>query len=159
MYELTDFNSYQGYFRLISEQHKGVDGFLFGDDDVAINEGRVWKGKKLWLEPWQPVKISDPLSDNYLKDKKGSLWIGGPVAGLKFQQRLDFYGECESIVEDIISRMLMDRTEELLITRLTSYTYGMGEFMFSSTKMLGCRFDFTFQDPSGFSYDESKWDV
>lgn len=157
MYNLTDFQSYQDYFKAIAESHVDINSFLFGDDDVAVNKGRSWTGKALWLEPWQPVKITDQLSDNYLQEKKGSIWVGGSPGTDKFQARLDYYETTEVIVKDIIARMLKDRNEELLITRLTSYSYGMGEFTFSSTKMIGCRFDFTFQDPSGFEYDESKW--
>jgi hypothetical protein len=157
MYDLTDFQSYQDYFEAIATSHIAMDGFMFGDEDIAINKGRVWKGKQLWLEPWQPVKINDQKSDNYLKEKKGSLWVGGAPPSAKFQDRLDYFRACEIIVEDIIAKMLKDRTEELLITQLTTYTYGMGEFTFSSTPMMGCRFDFIYQDPSGFPYDETKW--
>lgn len=167
MYDLTDFQSYQDYFRLIAEgnadddiQHHialGPKTFLFGDDDVAVNEGKVWKGKKLWLEPYQPVTITDQLSDNYLAEKKGSLWVGGAPPTQKFQARFDLYKECEVIVKDIIAKMLKDRSEELLITRLTSYKFGMGELTFSATNLVGCRFDFTFYDPSGFEFDEDKW--
>ncbi|HMG90757.1 MAG TPA: hypothetical protein VK589_11880 [Chryseolinea sp.] len=159
MYDLTDFQSYQDYFKAIAESHValGEGSFLFGDDQVAVNEGKVWKGKKLWLEPYQPVTLNDQLSDNYLQEKKGSLWIGGAPPNTKFQARFDFFKDCEVIVTDIISKMLKDRSEELLITRLTSYKFGMGELTFSATSMVGCRFDFSFQDPSGFAYDEDKW--
>jgi len=159
MYDLTDFQSYQDYFKAIAESHisLGAGTYLFGDDDVATNEGKVWKGKKLWLEPYQPATIQDQLSDNYLQEKKGSLWIGGAPASQKFQARFDFFKECEIIVKDVISKMLKDRSEELLITRLTSYRFGMGEFNFSATNMVGCRLDFSFLDPSGFPYDVDKW--
>jgi hypothetical protein len=157
MYLLTDFQSYQDYFEAIANSHIDIEGFMFGDEDIAINKGRAWKGKQLWLEPWQPVKIVDQLSDNYLQEKTGTLWLGGSPPSAKFQDRLDYYGACEAIVKDIIARMLKDRNEELLITRITTYRYGMGEFTFSSTPMVGCRFDFTFHDPSGFEYNENKW--
>lgn len=159
MYDLTDFQSYQDYFKAIAEAHinLGAGTFLFGDDDVAVNEGKVWKGKKLWLEPYQPVTITDQRSDNYLQEKKGSLWVGGPTTSNKFQARFDMFKDCEIIVKDIIAKMLKDRSEELLITQLTSYKFGMGEFTFSASNMPGCRFDFMFVDPTGFEYDEDKW--
>lgn len=156
-YNLTDFASYQAYFEALATSHVDIDGFLFGDAEVAMNDGRVWKGKKLWLEPWQPVTITDQLSDNYLQQKKGSLWVGGSPQSKLFQARLDFFAECEVIVKSIIAKLLKDRTEELLITRLTSYSFGMGEFTFSATNMIGCRLDFIFTDPSGFAYDADKW--
>jgi len=159
MYDLTDFESYQLYFKTLAELHKdlGAGAFLFGDDGAATNEGKVWKGKRLWLEPYQPVVITDQLSDNYLKEKKGSLWIGGSPANQKFDTRFSYFRACESIVEDIVSRMLQDRSNEKLITRLTTYKYGMGEFEFSATPLIGCRLDFTFNDPNGFEFDADKW--
>jgi hypothetical protein len=159
MYDLTDFQSYQDYFKDIATKHValGANAFLFGDGDVAINEGKVWKGKKLWLEPYQPVTIADQMSDNYLQQKVGSLWVGGAPVSNKFSERHSFFSECENIVKDIIAKMLKDRGEELLITRLTSYKFGMGELNFSATELIGCRFDFTFTDPSGFEYDDAKW--
>lgn len=160
-YSLTDFDSYQAYFLALATAHKqlGAKNFLFGENDVAANEGKAWKGNKLWLEPWQPVRIQDQLSDNYLKEKKGSLWVGGAPASLKFSDRYKQFKDCEIIVEDIISKMLKDRGEELLITRLTSYSYGMAEFSFSATMMVGCRLDFTFLDPEGFAYVADNWNV
>lgn len=159
MYDLTDFQSYQDYFRAIAQSHIGFvdDGFIFGDDEVTVNEGTVWRNKKLWLEPYQPVTITDQLSDNYLQEKKGSLWVGGSPPSQKFEDKYAFYMECEVIVKDIIARMLQDRYEEKLITRLTSYRFGMGQFNFGASNLVGCRFDFTFHDPSGFEYDTAKW--
>lgn len=159
MYDLTDFQSYQDYFKAIAQSHVGFvdDGFIFGDDDATVNEGTRWKNKKLWLEPYQPVTITDQQSDNYLIEKKGSLWVGGAPSSDKFEEKHAFFKECEDIVRDIIAKMLRDRTDEVLITRLTSYKFGMGQFNFGASNLVGCRFDFTFWDPSGFAYDTNKW--
>lgn len=156
-YELHDFQSYQDYFNEIADSHNEIAGFIFGDLDIVNNESRAWKDKKLWLEPYPPVTIIDSLSDNFLHNKQGSLWVGGAPPSGKFSDIYAWFKSCENIIKDIIAKILQDRYQEKLITRLSSFKYGMGEYTVGATRMVGCRLDFTFTDPTGLEYNEDKW--
>jgi hypothetical protein len=159
MFDLTDFQSYQDYFSAIATNHKQINGFLFGDDDIANNAAKSWpsKTKKLWLEPWPPVETIDNQSDNKLLRKKGALWVGGSPPSQTFQAREDHYKACEIIVKDIISKLEKDNTEFNLLIEGASYKFGKATYEVSATKLLGCRLDFSFLDPSGFPYIEENW--
>ena len=159
MFDLTDYQSYQDYFAAIAVAHVDISGFLFGDDGVPNNEIKAWtRGqKKLWLEPYAPTQVIGPNVDNMIKQKAGVLMIAGPVGDNKFSTAQDLFKACEIIVEQIIAKIDGDYRDGKLLTAFTSYKYGQAEHTFSATKLVGCRFDFTFQDPTGFVYDENKW--
>jgi hypothetical protein len=156
MYDLTDFDSYKEYFELISEEHLQIDGFAYGDQDVQNNEIRTWKGKRLWLWPYGPVRIEDNRSDNYLQRKEGSLFIGGAAPSAKYEDEDVFLNDCEAIVKSLISRILKDLYEQKIVTRLNGYSFER-VVLTGSTRMIGCELKFFFYDPSGFEYDESQW--
>src|SRR5687768_14489982 len=103
MYDLTDFESYKTYFEGLANAHTLIDGFMFGDQEVQNNEVRAWRGKKLWLWPYGIVRIEDALSDNYLKRKEGSLFVGGVAPSAKYDDENAWVQACEQICESIVS--------------------------------------------------------
>lgn len=157
MINLNDFDSYKAYFETIATEHTDLDGFLFGDSEVQVNEGKSWNGRMLLLEPWLPATIEDQKSDNYLQRKQGSLFIGGVAVSEAFTDEYNYFRDCEVVAKDIISRMLKEVNEGTIITSITTWKIGMGELILGATKITGCRLDFFFLDPSGFPYNAAKW--
>lgn len=157
MFDLTDIDSFKAYFSGIADNLIALEGFIFGDDQVALNSAKSWKGIRLWLDPNPSASVQDNLSDNFLQQRQGALWIGGPVIGNSFESRDNLYKQSEAIVKDVISKMLKDKSEFVLLTGFSSYKFGRADYELGSSKMVGCRLEFTYTDPSGFAYDESKW--
>ena len=153
---LTDNDAYENYFRALATQHKEIDGFLYGDEDVQLNATRAWKGIKLWLEEPNRARPVGPNTDNLLKDKRCSLWVGGSPPSSKYADVQAYYNKCEKIVEDIIARVLRDRQNQDLVSEITSYEYGMARYTLS-TELVGCRWDFSYLDPTGYPYKEENW--
>lgn len=154
---LTDQTAYRTYFQGIATAHVEIDGFLYGDMDVQHNEIRTWKGTKLWLEEPNRIKPIGPNIDNLLKEKRCSLWIGGVPPSAKYSDVHAYYLACEKIVEDIIARVLRDRQNQDLVTEVQSYEYGRADYNLS-TEMVGCRWDFSYMDPTGYAYNTLKWE-
>lgn len=163
MIELGNFQQYQTYFSAIASDHKELDAtnpYLFGDEEVGNNKIRSWgTGKKLWLEPPQPARMLDGNSDNLQLERPSSLTICGAAGSKKFQDEYDFYKECEGIVIDIIARMRKDYSDSTLkvLIDFPSMRLNWVELTLGGTKLIGCRLDFSFRDPSGFPYTEAKW--
>lgn len=157
-FNLTNYDSYKTYFMGLASSHKSIDGFLYGDRDIAANEGRSWEGLKLWLWPYESVRVQDDRSDNYLKRKQGTLWVGGAAHSASFEDEQNYFRNCEMIVEDIISRILKDANEFLLVTRIQEYSYQQADLLIGSTNYIGCELRFFYLDPTGFIYDNDRWD-
>lgn len=161
MINLSNYQSYQTYFKAIAEDHKDLDAakpYLHGDDDVASNESRTWSGKKLWLEPPQTGQVLDnPHADNLLLQRPCRFVIAGAAGSSKFQDEYDFFKVCEGIVIDVIGKIRKDYTEGKVVFDFASIRLGMVELQLGSTKLIGCQMDFTYKDPSGFPYTGSKW--
>lgn len=157
MFDLTDFQSYQDYFLAIATKHKVIAGnYSFGDQDVVNNQVRTWKGIKLWLWPYGEVKTEENSNDNYLDRVPGSLFIGGAAGTTDFAGEYAFFLQCEQIVKEIRNRMLQDMANGLILTRLNGWSRDKVE-IHMSTKMIGCELRFFFHDPTGFEYDDTKW--
>lgn len=157
MYDLTDMESCKQYFGLLATQHKQLSGFAYGDQDVQNNEVRSWKGRRLWLWPYGAARIEDNLSDNYLQLKEGSLFVGGVPPSGKFADEEAYQEENEGIVKDLISRILRDRANGLLVTRLNGYAFEKVTIQ-QSSRILGVELRFSFYDATGFEYDETQWE-
>jgi hypothetical protein len=128
---------------------------MYGDEEVKGNEVKHWKGRRLWLWPYGPVKVADNRADNYLANKQASMFIGGG-APAKFAEQDNYFKECEAIVKQIIAKMILDRSLGKIVTRIENFTYDKMEIA-GSTKFIGMELKFWFYDPTGFEYDETKW--
>lgn len=156
-YDLTDLSNYQTYFDQLATKHKLIDSFSYGDQEEQNQEVITWEGTKLWLWPYGPVRIVDNQADNYMQQKEGSLFIGGPEPE-EYADRDAYFLQCELIAKGIISRMIKDRYEEVLVTRINGWSFDRAESVLS-TKMIGVELKFFFDDPTGFEYDENEWEV
>jgi hypothetical protein len=155
---LRTFNDYKAYFQAIATKHKDITApMLFGDSDVAANEVKHWRGKKLWLEPYEPGTVIDRKSDNLLTEFPCSLFVGGCAPSGKFQDEDDWYHECEAIIRQIIAYMRKDYVQFSAHFEFGKLKFGKAEMILGSTKIIGCRLDFPYIDPTGFHYDASKW--
>lgn len=160
MIQLTNFQSYQNYFDAIANDHKDLDAdtpYLFGDQDVANNMARNWKGKKLWLNPPEPGQLQDQRSDNLQLRKPCSIFVGGNAGSTKFQDEYNYYKACEAIVIDIVSKLRKDYVEGTVVFDFASVRIGWAEQMLGATKFTFCRMDFSYNDPTGFAYTAAKW--
>lgn len=155
MYDLTDIASYKSYWENLASDHKLITSFTYGDQDVQNAEAITWEGTKLWLWPYGPVRVVDNLGDNYMQQKEGSVFVGGPEPEAYEDQDTRF-NQCETIVKQLISRMLRDRAAGTLITRVNNWTFERSEIDLS-TKMIGYQLRFFFDDPTGFEYNENDW--
>ncbi len=160
MIALTNFQSYQNYFKAIAEDHKLLDDdkpYLFGDNEVANTLAKHWKGKKLWLTPPDPGQLQDQRSDNLLLRKPCIVYVGGAAGSAKFQDEYDYYMACEGIVIDILARIRKQYEEGTVVFDFPSVRIGWAEMMIGGTKFTFCRLDFNYNDPTGFTYNPAKW--
>lgn len=160
MIVLSNFQSLQNYFKAIAEDHKELDAtepYLFGDNDVAQNKSKSWKGKKLWLSVPDIAQLEDLKSDNLQLREPCTLYIGGAAGSIKFQEEYDYYKACKAIMVDVVSKIRKDYTEGNLVFDFATVRIGWAEMMMGATKFTFCRMDFSYKDPSGFPYVEAKW--
>lgn len=163
MIELGNFQQYQTYFSTIAADHKELDAadpYLFGDEEVGSNKIRSWgTGKKLWLEPPQPARLLDGNSDNLLLDRPSAFTICGAAGSKLFADEYNYYKACEAIVIDVIARMRKDYSAATLkvVIDWPASRLNWVELTLGGTKLIGCRLDFSYRDPSGFPYTEAKW--
>lgn len=165
MMDLEGYESLKNYFSTIAKEHKllgdGADkAFIFGDEGVAVNNGRSWVGIKLWLDEPEPAGLTNSNSDNYLLKRKVTLFVGGAAPNGYAEEQTRFK-TCEGIVIDIASRMIGDVNNFDIIIDVPSIRFGRvnSEFMPGGTKFTGCRMDFTYTDPSGFTYNTENWNI
>lgn len=161
IFDLSDLSKYKAYFALIASQHKslGADKFIFGDVEVGQSEAAEWSGKKLWALPADKSRLQDQLSDNLILAREATIWVGGSSASEKFEDEDAFYVECETIIKQIISRMMVDKYEGKLSTPFANASIQRADMMISSTHFIGCEFVFTILDPTGFEYSEGDWNL
>jgi hypothetical protein len=163
--KLTNLVAYREYFKAIAQKHKDIDGFKWGNKDVISNDNRSDMPQRfLWAMPYDTVKYSDGLSDNKQKIKQARIiYMIVPDSALFSDE--DFAFEfCESVIEDIIGKILLDKagamgaTEwEMIVTDVKSMTTSPAEKIFGSTKYIGWDLTINFMDNTNLSYDSTKW--
>lgn len=160
MIELSDNQQYQDYFEAIANAHVGLDPtkpFLYGDLEVGMNEARHWATKKLWLDPPEIGQMLDQGADNLMMQWPCSLFVGGAAGSGKFADEDNYYRACLQIVRDIIGRIRRDYIAHEVVFDFSSIRLGRAEMMLGSTKIIGCRMEFSYKDPTTFPFDEAKW--
>jgi hypothetical protein len=156
-FDLTNVDSYKAYFTAIANKHKQIESFSYGDQDVVNSEIRSWKGRKLWLWPYDSITVEENSNDNYLDKVPGSFFIGGAAGSTKFAVENDYIRDCEQIVKDIRNKMLQDMANQIILTRLNGWSRQPVELVAGATKLIGYELKFFFHDSTGFEYDETKW--
>lgn len=160
---LTTYEDYIAYFQALAGSHNDIASFFTGDMDRFMNEIKSnLTLRVLWLEPYQPVRILDNLSDNHMGQVNCSMVVYGQAASEKFADRRTEYSNCEVIVKDIMSRMLRDYNNDydsdfLMMQGLQGFAYGEAESIYGSTRLVGCRLDFNYLRPERLVYNSGKW--
>lgn len=158
VFNLSDAAKYKTYFQALATQNKllGATKYLYGDLEIGQSDAADWVGKKLWAWPATRARGSSEHDNNYFT-REGTIWIGGPCTSELFAEEDTFYFECESLMKQIVSRILRDLTESVLSTRLSTYTMQRSDMTIGATKFIGCELLFSFDDPDDLEYDENDW--
>jgi len=155
---VIDYDSLRQYFSNVAASHVDINSFKFGDIDVILNSMKSDLSLPvLWLQVHDPVTIIDNLSDNFMGDKKTSIYIMDSAPDETFSNRQAKYVELESIARDIISKILLDWNNGDIFTRFSNFVYGPMEDIKGSVRLIGCRIDLNFQVPMRLVYNEAKW--
>jgi len=159
MIDLTNFDEYVSYFSGLAASHTDVSSFFIGEMEHFQNEIKSnLQPRVLWLEPYQPVTVQDAISDNHLGQVNCSMVVYGVAESEAFADSRTEYKNCEAVVKDIMSRMLKDYNEGIIMLRsLQGWTYGQAEDIVGSTRLVGCRFDWNYMRPERLAYNVAKW--
>lgn len=159
--QLTNLPAFKAYFEAIAigpTHHVDIDGFKFGDRDVAIRNAKSgMEPRVLWLEWYKPFNIEDELADNILRRKRARLAYMKTATSELESDEATAYDECEKVMEQILAKMLADKREVKIVTTLSSYQLGPFETELGATKYIGCAMDFEFKDNSPLVVDPTKW--
>lgn len=166
--KLTNLAAYRAYFQDIAtgaNHHKQVNGYKWGDKDVIMNDSRSdLVSGFLWAMPYERTKYEDRNSDNIVKIKKARVAYMIVPDGDKFSDEDAAFDFCETVVEEILAKILVDKRGSevagvwtMLSTRVEDWTTGPVEHKIGSTKYIGWEFDIPFLDNTKMDYDASKW--
>lgn len=158
-FSLKDYDTYKTYFEALATSHNDISHFEFANEERLTKILRSQEvAKVLWCEPYEQVQLLDSHHDNTLEQYPCSLVVAGKKPEL-FDDQDQHYSDCETIVKDIIAKMLLDYQSDpqVLSTELSSYKFGRAEATFGSIIMYGCKLDFNFKAPAEITYNPSKW--
>lgn len=165
--KLTNLASLKAYFADIAAKHKEINDFKWGDKKVVNNDNKSdLQDGFLWAQRYDRVRYSDLGSDNVNKLKPAKIGFFKTANSEVFADEDACFDFCESVIEDIIARMLRDKRGsevagqwEMLVTRISSITTGPVEFAAGSTKYLGWEMTIEFMDNTNLAYNASKWNA
>lgn len=156
-FQLSDFETYRDYFQDLATRSKDLNGaFIHGDIELVQEEVGSWEGIKLWAWPAVKGRLRDANSDNYLLNREGMIWIGGPAPEGHAQQDAYYYN-CELIMKKIVAKMMQDKRDALIEVEFDNNAFDRAETYAGSTLLTGCQYTFTIIDPNGFEYNQDDW--
>jgi hypothetical protein len=163
--KLTNLASFKAYFADIANSHVAIDAFMWGDKDVIRNETRSLVMRSvLWAERYDNVRYADNLSDNIQKIKQARIGFFQVRDTEKFADEDAQFEFCESVIDDIIARIIKDKrgaqvdTEwQLLLANISSATGSPAQVMIGSTNFIGWQLKIDIMDNTNLAYDASKW--
>jgi len=165
--KLTNLSDYKQYWTDIATSHKQIDGYYYGDKDVV---GNAQKGNAfarfLWITPYENTRYTDALSDNIQKKKKATIAYFKKTPSNKFTDIDTTFQECESVIEDIVSKLILDKkgqdvngTWTMVTVDINSLQMEPVEEIFGSNHYIGCELSMEFSDNTNISYDPNKWNA
>lgn len=155
---LTNFDEARQYFRDIATKHIHINSYHFGDAERLQAQVRsALKLPVLWQEPYLPVTVQDPLSDNHTGLVTQTIAIYTKAGSDKYEDQEEAYKLCETIIKDIIGRMINDNHTGLITHELQGFRYGEAEDLMGATRLIGCRLDIQYFRPERLIYDMNKW--
>jgi hypothetical protein len=168
--KLSNLASFKAYFAAIAASHVDIAGYKFGTKDIVMNENRsLAMASFLWAMPYDNVRYTDNHSDNIVKTKQAR------VAFMKVRQSELFADEdadfqfCEGVIEQIIAKMLIDKTGSMQETspgvnewvmvafNSNGMTTGPVEKLIGSTKYIGWELRIDIIDNTNLAYNAAKW--
>jgi hypothetical protein len=163
--KLTNLLSYKNYFAAIATQHVSILGFKWGDEAVISNDNRSNATKNyLWAMPYDDAKYSGPSVDNTFKNKLARVSYLEVRNSAKFSDIDAQFVHCEEIIEDVISRILRDKTGrmvgsdwEMIATSINSFKTSPVQHQEGSTMWLGYDLEMMYQDNTNLQFDPTKW--
>jgi hypothetical protein len=163
--KLTNLASYRAYFADVAVKHKQIDAYKWGDESVINNDVRSDFPKRiLWAQPYENYRYDGNQSDNINKNKTARVGYFVIPVSKSFADIEAAYIVCESVIEDIISKILMDKRGAdvngvwtLLATNINSFKVTLVEYTFGSTWCIGCELELEFSDNTNLVYDPNKW--
>lgn len=158
IFSLSDFIKYKTYFNTLATQCKSIDGFLFGDIEIGQSDSGSWQGLKLWAWPADRSKLQ-ASNDNYLANREGEIWIGGPCTGELHADKDLFYQQCERVMKTMISRLIKDISENVISIDMHGHSLERADMDLSGTEFVGCKLQFKIVDPEGFEFIEDDWEI
>lgn len=151
---LKELISYKNYFESIATSHVDIQGFVYHDTEEMM---AGFKSKHnyplMYLEPYS-TRLQDQISDNYLGRKTGSLVIMKKSNSNEAPEAIE--AAAETIVCDIISKILKDYQAGDLITEVNGFNYDVIDPIFVD-RLYGIRLEFNFHNPLPVAYNEAKW--
>lgn len=156
--QIVDYDSLKQYFSNVATAHLDINSFHFGDSETFMNAVKSnMDVPVIWLDIHDPVTVIDNLSDNFMGEKKTSIYIIDVAIDDKYTSRQAKYVELEAIAKDVISRILRDWNNGDLFTKFSNYVYGPMSDIKGAVRYIGCRIDLNFQVPLRLAYNEAKW--
>lgn len=162
---LTHLASYKAYFNSLADQHVDIDGYVYGAKKVIQNDNRSKLSKRfLWAQPYNNVRYSDSNSDNTQKVKQANIAYWKLRESEKFEDEDDDFSFCESVIEDLIGRIMLDKrgsmvgdTWEMVLANIVSINTFPVEETIGSTQYIGWAMKIDFMDNTNLAYNADKW--
>jgi hypothetical protein len=163
--KLTNLLSYKEYFAGIAAQHVAIEGYKWGDDVVIKNDNRSNTGRNmLWTVPYEQADYEDNFSDNVHKRKQARVSYLEVRNKELFASIDEQYNQCETIIEEIIARILRDKAGYqqgndwvMIATEIKSFKTIPVEMTLGSTPYIGYELQMDFMDNSNFQFNTQRW--
>lgn len=163
--KLTSLSSLKTYFGQLASEHVDIGGFRYGDDKVIKNDNRSsLPNSFLWVAPYELSRYGDNFSDNVMKTKPVALSFMKVRESEKFSTEQEDYEFCESVMEQVMARIIRDKRGEMvgsdwtmLVTSISSAVGRPVEAIIGSTRYLGWELKLDFMDNTNLAYDAAKW--
>ncbi len=164
--KLTDLASLKAYFTAIAASHVSIGGFKFGSLDVVKNDNRSnITDSFLWVQPYDQVRYTAVHNDNKQKLKTARVGYFKVRDSELFADEDADFEFCESVIEDIIAKMDVDKRGslvgsnwEMVALNMASIVTRPVEETIGSTKYIGWEMSIEFVDNTKLAYNAAKWE-
>lgn len=167
---LSNLASFKAYFNAIATSHVDITGYKWGNKDVVKNDNRSnITASFLWAQPFDNVRYSDNRSDNIVKTKQARVAYMKVRESEKFADEDEDFQFCEGVIEQIIAKMLVDKTGSMQETspgvnewvmiafNSNGMSTGPVEKIIGSTKYIGWELRIDIIDNTNLAYNAAKW--
>lgn len=163
--KLSNLASFKAYFAAIALAHKEIAGFKWGDADVIRNDTRSgMPATFLWAQRYDNVRYTAVHNDNKQKIKQARIAFMKVRESEKFTDEDADFEFCEGVVEDIITKLDVDKRGalvegawEMIVANISSITTGPVEKLIGSTRYIGWELRIDILDNTNLAYDADKW--